>query len=404
MSYTSYLKLAKPAFDAAPWDQAVNGNMDTIDGFLAQFMAVPNFAGTWSNSTSYVVGQVTLDGSNATLWQCQVTHTSAASPTTFYQDRLNNPTYWLNATTAPPPQLSTNVGRNLLHNSLFNVAQRGAGPFTANGYTLDRWAMFTANGTSSITWTSMSDTSRAQIGDEAAENALGNTFVGSATAGSYNLIAHSIEDVRRLSGKTVTVSFWAQATAGTPKLGVSLNQNFGTGGSPSATVAGAGSAVTLSTTWARYQVTFSLPSVAGKTIGSNKNHCTILNLWYSAEATYAVGSGNIGVQSGTVYLWGIQLEIGSVATPLEKPDPADDLCRCQRFYQVGVASLFGYQTSGGQFAYNLRWPTQMRATPTVSVSVITATQIDAGGAIFTATASGTGTLSFNQNYTASADL
>lgn len=98
MSLTPFLRLNKPPFDSIPWDQAINGNMDTIDGAMAQFMTIPNFGGAWINSTSYTVGQTILDPSNSTMWTCQVSHTSAAAPTTFATDRTNNPTYWLDAT------------------------------------------------------------------------------------------------------------------------------------------------------------------------------------------------------------------------------------------------------------------------------------------------------------------
>ena len=39
------------------------------------------------------------------------------------------------------------VGRNLIHNALFTVAQRGAGPWTATGYTADRWYAAYSNDT-----------------------------------------------------------------------------------------------------------------------------------------------------------------------------------------------------------------------------------------------------------------
>ena len=49
----------------------------------------------------------------------------------------------------------------------------------------------------------------------------------------------------------------------------------------------------------------------------------------------ATRAGNIGVQSGTVYLWGVQLEIGSVATPLDYGGtPQQQLAQCQRFFQI----------------------------------------------------------------------
>jgi hypothetical protein len=259
------------------------------------------------------------------------------------------------------------VGRNLLHNPLFNVAQRGAGPFTAAGYMLDRWAMTGAD-TWSVTQAAIADAGKTAIGDEAATNAISNNFTGGAGTSAWQALAQYIEDVRRLGNKTVTVSFWAIAAAGTPKLGVSIDQYFGTGGSPSATVNGNGTAVTISTTWTRYSVTLPVPSVVGKTVGTNNDHATILRIWYSSGATNNVRAGNIGVQSGIINLWGVQLEIGSVATPLEKPDPADDLRKCQRFYQAILNTGFwGTVNANGQnYAVERPFAVQMRAAPSIT--------------------------------------
>src|SRR4029077_7151384 len=130
------------------------------------------------------------------------------------------------------------VGRNLLHNPLFNVAQRGVGPFTANGaYTVDRWQISSVTDTMSVSQQARVDSDRAAIGDEAVTYSLTNVnFVGNAAAGAYNPAIQKIEDVRRLSNKTVTLSFWANCGAGALKLGASIDQWFGTGGSPSAQV------------------------------------------------------------------------------------------------------------------------------------------------------------------------
>ena len=109
MALTPYLRLTKPPFDQIPWDQAINGDMDIIDGFIAQYMSVPNFNGAWGNSTPYVVGQVLLDTINSSMWICQVSHTSAAAPTTFSQDRTTHPTYWV-AGTVPAGYLPLSGG------------------------------------------------------------------------------------------------------------------------------------------------------------------------------------------------------------------------------------------------------------------------------------------------------
>jgi len=318
---------------------------------------------------------------------------------------------WTNSIGGVTVQSMGDVGRNLIHNPLFNIAQRGAGPFTANGYSLDRWFMATNNGSSTVTWSSLGDPSRSQIGDEAAESALQNVFVGSGAVGSYNIASQTIEDVRRLGNKTVTVSFWALATTGTPKLGVSINQYFGTGGSPSATVNVAGIAVTLATTWARYSVTLTLPSVAGKTVGTNNNHGTVVNFWFSAEASNNPFSGGVGVQSNTVYLWGVQLEIGSVATPLEKPDPCYDLSNCQRFYQTDHIKSGGAAVNTAVLVVPVTLPVTMRALPVCAFNFIssagitgaTVVPISAGSVLINGTQNATSYL-VDVVYTASADL
>jgi hypothetical protein len=280
---------------------------------------------------------------------------------------------WLTSSVASNTAGQNNVGRNLLHNPLFNIAQRGAGPFTTSVYGLDRWVSSTINDAINVTQVAMLDADRASIGDESARFACQRGVTGSATAGSVNSMLQCVEDVRRLAGKTVTVSFWAKAATGTSNLGVSIDQLLGTGGSPSTDVLGVGQAVVLSTTWTRYSLTFALGSLSGKTLGTNGDSRTALTFWFSATAAFATRAGSIGVQTATTGLWGVQLEIGSTATQLEKPDPADDLRRCQRFYQIGFLTLAGYNTAGGTLNYAVPFKVTMRAATTPTVSGATAT-------------------------------
>jgi hypothetical protein len=310
-----------------------------------------------------------------------------------------------------------NVGRNLLHNPLFNIAQRGVGAFTANGsYTVDRWAIsFGAGETNSVTRVGMTDTGRAAIGDEAAQFILGNTFTGAAGAANYNQVFQRLEGVRRLAGKTVTVSFWANSTIASLKVGVSFNQYFGSGGSPSTGVTGAGQSATLSSsagTWTMQVLTLAIPSAAGKTLGTNGDDFTQFNLWFSAGASNATASGSVGVQSGYIGLWGVQLEIGSVATPLEKPDPQQDLAKCQRFYQSSSFGMWLYTGVGTNLLVDVQLPVQMRAAPTIVTSGVNqsnctgaaVTAVGSSGYQTFATGTALGQMAFNGSYTASADL
>jgi hypothetical protein len=324
---------------------------------------------------------------------------------------------WTNVGAVSQASAFNDVGRNLLHNPLFNVAQRGVGPWTTTGtFTLDRWSITLVTDAVSVTPGGLSDAQRSAIGDEAANTSLMNVFTGNSAAGAYNYIAQSIEGVRRLGGKTVTVSFWAVAGAAL-RLGLNFYQAFGSGGSPSAGAwIGAGQSVLLSTTWTRYSLTFAIPSTSGKTLGTNSNDCTYLALWYSSGATNNANAGNIGVQSGTVQLWGIQLEIGSVATPLEKPDPQQDLAKCQRFYQVGISGIAtGYTNASGYVSSFTYFPVTMRASPTVAYTGTIGADLNLSAmqppdVIFPgsfrsgAQAIATGVVQAIRNYTASADL
>jgi hypothetical protein len=263
-----------------------------------------------------------------------------------------------------------NAGRNYVMNSQFNIAQRGTGPWTTNVYTADRWIVTNVGGTMSTSIVALNDANRAQIGDEAAVQALSLLVAGTSGASDEAYVQQLIEGVRRTAGKTITLSFWAAANAGTPKLGIMLYQAFGTGGSPSAVVVLPGQAITLSTAYTRYSLIFSIPSVAGKTFGTTAGTDLLtFRFGMSAGATTSPNYGGIGVQSGTFTIWGVQLEIGSVATPLEKPDPADDLARCQRFYQTGFASqVFGVIGAGSSQGSYMAFPVLMRASPTMAVT------------------------------------
>ena len=331
--------------------------------------------------------------------------------------RLWDGSKWVAGAYTPPALVpaQNNTGRNLVHNALFNVAQRGAGAFTAFGaYTLDRWVLNGSLDTASVGQFVLTDADRAQIGDEAANICLQNGFTGNAAAGASNNLVQRIEDVRRLAGKTITVSFYAKAVTGTPKLGVNMSQNFGTGGSPSAsvTVLSVGNSVTLSTVWTRFSMTIAVPSIAGKTLGTSSDHYIGLQFWFSAGATLSATAGNIGVQSGTVYLWGVQLEIGSVATPLDYGGtPQQQLAACQRYYQVGQLLGNGYSVASVTVSASSLLPVLMRATPTVALGSNFSTGVNTptlgtvvGGVFANALTTATAGYSVNCTFTASADL
>lgn len=121
------------------------------------------------------------------------------------------------------------------------------------------------------------------------------------------------------------------------------------------------------------------------------------------------------MQSATVYIWGVQLEIGSgygFPTPLAKRDPADELALCQRFYQTGNLFSQQYSAAGTVVAWLQPYAVPMRAAPTVAASSLSYTNASGGGVTTwggygiqaSCSVTAAGTTSMQGNFTASADL
>lgn len=225
---------------------------------------------------------------------------------------------------------------NQLINGNFDIWQLGTAAFTGTGYFPDMWRYGAVGNTHSATRGSF--VSGDALFDPTAGNVpapffLQDAITSVANVANYSLWTSFIEDVRRLAGKTVTVSFWARAAAGTPSIGVNLNQFFGTGGAPSAAVGTSGQAVTLSTTWTKYSRQFTLGSMSGKTLGTTANtSATELNFWLDAGSNFSGQSGGIGQATKTVSIAQVQLEIGSTASMFEWRNPQVELALAERYY------------------------------------------------------------------------
>jgi hypothetical protein len=269
------------------------------------------------------------------------------------------------------------AGKNKVINGDFTINQRSFTSNTTNGaYNFDRWLQQNSGGTFTITPQSFTAGAAPVAGYESTTYLQGITATQSA-AGDYAIVTQKIENVRTFAGNSITISFYAKANTGTPKIGVEVQQNFGSGGSPSAAVSTPAGAVTLTTSWARYSVTVAVPSISGKTIGSTANSSYLeLNLWTSAGATYATRASSVGVQNFTASVWGIQAEYGSISTPFQIATGtlATELAACQRYLPViTTKSLIIGMAGGAAISYcSYKLPTSARVAPTsITVSNVT---------------------------------
>jgi hypothetical protein len=224
--------------------------------------------------------------------------------------------------------------RNKIINGDFRINQRGFSSSTTNGtFGLDRWFFQTNTGTGTYSKQSFTVGSPAENGFEA-ENFARVVSASQTGTNAYLILCQKIEDVRTCAGATTVVSFYAKAASGTPKVAVELEQNFGSGGSPSSTVNNYLGQVTLSTSWQRFNLTFNVPSITGKTIGTTANTSFLqLNLWCSAGTDFNARTGSLGVQNNTFDFWGVQVEQNRQPTPFEQRPIGVELALCQRYFQ-----------------------------------------------------------------------
>lgn len=222
------------------------------------------------------------------------------------------------------------ASRNKIINGNFDIWQRGTS-FSGNEYGADRWV--NAPNGSSMTQSRQSFTlGQTDVPNEPAYFCR-STVTSSAGAGNYAILVHRVEGVRTLAGQTCTLSFWAKADA-SKNIAVEFAQYFGSGGSPSSAANNLGTTTcSLTTSWQKFTVTVSLPSISGKTLGTNNNDYLTLNLWFDAGSNFNSRTNSLGQQSGTFDIAQVQLEAGDVATPFEVRHIGQELALCQRYYQ-----------------------------------------------------------------------
>ena len=251
--------------------------------------------------------------------------------------------------------------RNRIINGNFDIWQRGTS-FTGNEYGADRWVHARVGTTHTATRQPFT-LGQTEVPGE--PTYFCSTVVSSvAGAGNYAALAQRIEDVRTFAGQQVTVSFWAKADA-TKNITAELEQYFGSGGSPSAVVAPIiANKVSIGTSWQKVTFTANIPSISGKTLGTDGNHVLQLNIWFDAGSSANAVTDSLGQQSGTFDIAQVQLEPGSVATPFEQRPIGTELSLCQRYYYRQMVEL--QSAAAGYMLQRYNYPVQMRATPIIT--------------------------------------
>jgi len=290
------------------------------------------------------------------------------------------------------------AGKNKIINGDFYWNQRNFTSVTTSAtYCFDRFRLSQGGGTVTTTPQTFSPGAAPVAGYEARN--FCQTVVSGQTGGSeLASLIQNIEDVRTFAGQTVTFSFWIRVTSGSANISVELSQFFGTGGSPSSSVNTGSLKKAITTSWARYSFTLNVPSISGKTIGTNNDDCVTARVWFSAGPNFDSRSDSLGIQNNTFQTWGWQVEAGNVMTPFQTASGSigGELALCQRYFNRFSSADNAYnnfstgnvrQTGAGAASYfQFLFPVQMRIAPTaVTTANITSCRIQQGGTDSTVT-------------------
>ena len=310
--------------------------------------------------------------------------------------------------------------RNIVINGAMQVAQRATqvtGLGAADGYhTLDRWNM-------EIGDTSAGRFTMDQIADGPSgfANSLKLTTTTADTsiaAGEFLKLEQRFEgkDLQQLKKGTsdaekVTVSFYVKGNAAatyTCELEDvdntrSINQAFA-----------------VTTDWTRVILTFAADT--SDPLGNDVNNSLQLNIWLHGGATYSGGTfvsnawkdiventrmaeshtSIFDSEARTFFITGVQMEVGSQATPFEHRSFGEELTLCQRYFQsyTDNGSGGGNVTNGtiisDRFYGTFRYQKQMRAIP----SSFTTTS---GGFNVQSSALSVGSMSIDETFNATID-
>ena len=283
---------------------------------------------------------------------------------------------------------NASIMKNRIINGAMVIDQRNAGAsVTASTtgawtYTLDRWSYIAASA-SKFTIQQNAGSVTPPVGFS---NYLGVTSSAATTVGSgdYYIIKQAIEGFNTAdlqwgtaNAKTVTVSFWVRS---------SLTGTFGGSLINSATNRSYPFSYTISSanTWTQASVTIAGDTSGtwvGSTNGIGIQVCFGLGVgstlsgtagaWAGAEYYSVTGATNVvSTNAATLYITGVQLEVGSSATGYEYRQIGTETALCQRYY-IRYANGTGQRLGvGDRYASTFIqcmtfFPTEMRTAPTL---------------------------------------
>ena len=251
------------------------------------------------------------------------------------------------------------AGKNKVINGDFGIWQRGTSfPASSTGYTTDRW------------WNANGSAGTIERSTDVPSGFAYSLFLNGATGVSIGTALELPATGAPLftPGTSVTLSFWAKATTSTTITPILYYRNDKFNNTNQSNFTGSGTAINITSSWARYSYTY--------TASTPNSTNTVLSLELSPPSTLRIT--------------GVQLEAGSVATPFTTATGtfSGELQACQRYcWVMGINVDWPGQYYSTSTVYgSVKFPSTMRAVPSLTVSTAGAINVFAGGSGRTSTA------------------
>ena len=285
--------------------------------------------------------------------------------------------------------------RNIVINGAMKIAQRGTQEHPVDTTNYSACDRFQVHNRTAGTCDTYSDSESPD--DKGFNNSLKvditnasdlSTTDNESVIGTY-FEGQDLQQIRKGTSEALplTLSFWVRS----PKTGIHIVELYDFDSSTQRFVS-APYTISTADTWQFVTHTFPADTASGKEFDNDNAKSLGIQWWLCAASDFTSGTldqtwrdeasnsnravGQVNVfdnASNNFYITGVQLELGSSATPFEHRSYAEELTRCRRYYYViagdldhtgneAFANVSVYHTNLTYFS--IGFPVKMRSTPT----------------------------------------
>ncbi len=279
--------------------------------------------------------------------------------------------------------VSTGFKNRIINGSMAIDQWHSGASYNVQGgeYAVDRWAT-NASQTSKFSAQQNAGSITPPIGFS---NYLGLTSIAATTVGAGDIFntAQYIEGFNfadmqwgTANAKTITLSAWVYSSL-TGTFGGALTNSSASRSYPFSY------SIPVANTWTQISIL-----IAGDTtgtwigatngigvrvyfsLGTGSTRANTAGAWAAGDYRTATGSVNVVSTNGaTLYITGVQIEVGTTATNFDYRPYGTEFSLCQRYYSTGFM-ISSKTAAGAGSTYNATFQTQMRSAPTFTGTIV----------------------------------